>query len=72
MMALGARAAGLKDYGGDAFGDDFLPTDADYTDPDLRRAIDAKGWMIWPPLRYSYDTTVKDLDVHVTCSAKLA
>jgi microcin C transport system permease protein len=53
----------LQDYGGDMFGPDFLPTDADYTDPDLRHAIEAKGWMIWPPLRYSYDTTVKDLNV---------
>jgi len=52
----------LKDYSGDAFGPDFLPTDADYSDPDLRHAIDAKGWMVWPLLRYSYDTTVKDLD----------
>ena len=53
----------LQDYSGDMFGADFLPTDADYTDPDLRHAIEAKGWMIWPPLRYSYDTTVKDLNV---------
>jgi microcin C transport system permease protein len=53
----------LKDYSGDAFGTDFLPTDADYTDPDLQRAIRAKGWMLWPPLHYSYDTTVKDLNV---------
>jgi microcin C transport system permease protein len=53
----------LKDYSGDTFGPDFLPTDADYTDPDLRHTIEAKGWMLWPPIRYSYDTTVKDLDV---------
>jgi microcin C transport system permease protein len=53
----------LKDYSGDAFGPDFLPTEADYTDPDLQRTIEAKGWMLWPPLRYSYDTTVKDLNV---------
>jgi microcin C transport system permease protein len=53
----------LKDYGGDAFGPDFLPTDADYTDPDMRHAIEAKGWMIWPALPYRYDTTVKDLNV---------
>jgi microcin C transport system permease protein len=52
----------LKDYGGDAFGPDFLPTDADYSDPDMRHAIDAKGWMIWPVLPYRYDTTVKDLN----------
>jgi microcin C transport system permease protein len=53
----------LKDYSGDAFGPDFLPTDADYTDPDLRHAIDAKGWMLRPLIHYSYDTTVKDLNV---------
>ncbi len=53
----------LRDYSGDAFGDDFLPTAADYTDPELRQAIDKKGWMLWPPLRYSYDTSVKDLNV---------
>ena len=33
---------------------DFLPTEADYTDPDLRRTIAAKGWMLWPPIHYSY------------------
>ena len=41
----------LRDYSGDAFGPDFLPTDADYsTDPELRYAIEAKGWMVWPPM----------------------
>jgi microcin C transport system permease protein len=53
----------LKDYSGDTFGADFLPTDADYTDPDLRHAVEAKGWMLWPPIHYAYDTTVKDLDI---------
>jgi microcin C transport system permease protein len=53
----------LKGYSGDTFGADFLPTDADYTDPDLRHAVEAKGWMLWPPLPYYYDTTVKDLNV---------
>jgi microcin C transport system permease protein len=53
----------LRDYSGDAFGPDFLPTDADYTDPDLQRTVEAKGWMLWPLLRYSYATTVKDLNV---------
>jgi microcin C transport system permease protein len=53
----------LRDYSGDAFGPDFLPTDADYTDPDLRHAVEAKGWMLWPLLPFSYDTTVKDLNV---------
>ena len=53
----------LQDYGGDTFGPDFLPTDADYTDPELKRAIEARGWMLWPPLPYAYATTVKDLGV---------
>ena len=51
----------LHDYGEDAFGPDFLPIEADYTDPDLAHAIDAKGWMIWPAIPFSYDTVVKNL-----------
>ena len=51
----------LRDYSEDEFGADFLPTDADYTDPDVQAAIDARGWMIWPPVRYSYDSLVKRL-----------
>jgi microcin C transport system permease protein len=51
----------LRDYSEDTFGADFLPTGADYTDPDIQRAIDAKGWMLWPPLPFSYATTVKNL-----------
>ena len=27
-----------------------------YRDPEVRRLIEAKGWMVWPPIRYSYDT----------------
>ncbi|MBV9248657.1 MAG: ABC transporter permease, partial [Acetobacteraceae bacterium] len=51
----------LFDYSGDTFGPDFLPFDADYTDPDLQKAIEAKGWMIWPAIPYSFNTAVKDL-----------
>ena len=51
----------LSDYSEDTFGPDFLPTDADYTDPVLARTIDAKGWMIWPPIPFAYDTVVKNL-----------
>jgi microcin C transport system permease protein len=51
----------LQDYSEDAFGPDFLPTSADYTDPDLAAAIRAKGWMIWPAVPFSYQTLVKDL-----------
>ena len=51
----------LQDYSEDTFGSDFLPTDADYTDPDVQRAINAHGWMIWPAVPYSFGTIVKDL-----------
>ena len=51
----------LVNYSGDTFGPDFMPTDADYTDPDLQRTISTHGWMIWPLIPFSYDTIVKDL-----------
>ena len=51
----------LLDYSEDAFGADFLPTEADYTDPDVEKAINAHGWMIWPAVPFSYDTIVKNL-----------
>ena len=38
-----------------AFGG-VLPTAAVYRDPEVRRLIEARGWMAWPPIRYSYDT----------------
>ncbi len=53
----------LRDYSEDAFGDDLLPLQADFTDPALQERIAARGWMIWPPLRFSYDSVVKDLAV---------
>jgi microcin C transport system permease protein len=44
-----------------AFGGDF-ETAADYRDPFLRKLIAEKGgFMIWPPIRYSYDTHNLDL-----------
>lgn len=52
----------LHDYSEDAFGDDLLPLQADFTDPALQQRIEAHGWMIWPPIRFSYDSVVKDLD----------
>ncbi len=51
----------LADYSEDAFGPDFLPTEADYTDPDVQKAIRAHGWMLWPLVPYSYNTIVKTL-----------
>ncbi|ORE98596.1 ABC transporter permease [Aurantimonas sp. 22II-16-19i] len=42
------------DYPEEVFGG-FLPT-TDYRDPVNMEEINANGWMIWPPIRYSYDT----------------
>ena len=61
----------LRDYSGDTFGPDFLPTDADYTDPDLQKSIAAKGWMLWPPLPYAYASSVKDLGAPSPASPSL-
>ena len=45
------------------FGGDF-ETEADYRDPYLEELIAAKkGWMLWPPIRYSYQTINYDLPV---------
>ncbi len=51
----------LQDYSEDTFGDGFMPTEADYGDPEVQEAINAQGWMIWPPIPYSYNTVVKRL-----------
>jgi microcin C transport system permease protein len=51
----------IWDYSEDRFGSDFLPTEADYTDPDVQKAINAHGWMVWPPIPYNYATIVKNL-----------
>ncbi len=45
----------LREYPETAFGG-FLPTEADYRDPEVAALIDEKGWMLWPPVRFSYDT----------------
>ncbi|HUI96838.1 MAG TPA: ABC transporter permease [Xanthobacteraceae bacterium] len=38
---------------------DALGTAADYrNDPDLIARIDKHGWIVWPPIRFSYDTRV--------------
>ncbi len=53
----------LLDYSEDDFGPGFMPTEADFTDPDLQRMINAHGWMIWPLVPYSFGSIVKDLPV---------
>jgi microcin C transport system permease protein len=52
----------LVDYSEDVFGADLMPTDAEYTDPDVAKVINAHGWMIWPPVPFSYDTIVKNMN----------
>ncbi|MBC8234243.1 ABC transporter permease [bacterium] len=39
------------------FGGEF-ETEADYRDQYVVELIEAKGWMLWPPIPYSYDTVV--------------
>lgn len=41
----------------------FLPTEADYRDSFVADAIESDGWMVWPPIRFSYNTTNYDLEV---------
>src|SRR5206468_12162698 len=53
----------LHDYSETTFGQQFLPTEADYTDPEVVDAIRAHGWMVWPLIPFSFDTVVKDLPV---------
>jgi microcin C transport system permease protein len=50
----------LHAYPETTFGGDF-PTEADYTDPFVVELIQGQGWMLWPPIPYSYDTVVLDL-----------
>jgi microcin C transport system permease protein len=48
----------LEPVAEDRFGPQFLPTAADYQNPRVRAAIRARGWMIFPPIPYRYDTIV--------------
>ncbi|TDT96862.1 microcin C transport system permease protein [Azorhizobium sp. AG788] len=51
----------LRAYPETAFGGDF-ETEADYRDPYLQKLIAEKGgWMIWPPIHFSYSTHNLDL-----------
>ncbi len=48
------------DYPETTFDGDF-DTEADYTDPYISELIETKGWMLWPPVRYSFDTHIANL-----------
>ncbi len=48
----------VRDYPETTFGGDF-PTNTVYSDPEVKKLIDEKGWMVWPPIPYSFDTVAK-------------
>ena len=50
----------FKSYPETTFGGDF-ETETDFRDPYVQELINAKGWMLWPPIRFSYDTIAYDL-----------
>jgi microcin C transport system permease protein len=50
----------LRGYPETAFGGE-LPTEAIYRDEDVRRLIEARGWIVWPPIPFRYDTIDWDL-----------
>jgi len=52
----------LVDYPETDFGG-FLETPAEYADPEVREMIEEKGWIIWPPVHFSYDTVNYELKV---------
>lgn len=47
----------LVDYPEEKFGG-FLAT-TDYKDPTIAKEIEDNGWMLWPPIRYSYSSVNK-------------
>ncbi|MCI5060831.1 MAG: ABC transporter permease [Alphaproteobacteria bacterium] len=50
----------FNNYPETTFGGDF-ETEADYRDPYVQELINAEGWMVWPPIKFSYDTINYDL-----------
>jgi microcin C transport system permease protein len=52
----------LNIYPETTFGGDF-ETEADYRDEYIADLINAQGWMLWPLVRYSYDTINYNLPV---------
>ncbi len=45
----------FTEYAETEFGGEFQ-TEADYRDPFVQDLINENGWMLWPPVRFSYDT----------------
>ena len=51
----------IKDYPETTFGG-FLETPTEYSDPEVQEIIEEQGWILWPPVRFSYDTVNYALD----------
>lgn len=51
----------FQSYPETAFGGEF-ETEAVYRDPFVQDLVNEKGWMIWPPIRFSYQTINYDLE----------
>jgi microcin C transport system permease protein len=51
----------IFDYKEIEFGGNFL-TSTDYRDEYVQSLINKKGWMLWPPVRFSFDTINYNLD----------
>ena len=49
----------IVDYPEEKFGGFLAVTD--YRDPFIQEEIEENGWMIWPPIRYSYRTVNNDI-----------
>jgi microcin C transport system permease protein len=49
----------LVDYPEEKFGGFYATTD--YRDPFIQNEINSQGWMVWPPVRYSYRTVNNDI-----------
>lgn len=56
----GFYSPALFSYPETTFGGDF-ETEADYKDPYVESLINQKGWLIWPPVPFSYHTHIDQL-----------
>ena len=52
----------FKSYPETTFGGSFA-TEANFRDPVVRKMIEVDGWMLWPPISFSYHTINYDLQV---------
>jgi microcin C transport system permease protein len=50
----------FKTYPETTFGGTFT-TEANYRDPYVQQLIEAKGWALWPPIPFSYNTVIANL-----------